>query len=369
MGQRLLSCRVVLLVVVAVLVGSLSLSLVASPVGSRAVAEEPGTSVNSSLYNLTDYSLVQVNSGMGSGGCFKMSSWTSGRWTFWDQQELRAGESRQIAAAANGATLLQPVEQVTWWQIKDGQNRYCLQTDTVDAGPVGTGGASCHVTDLSGNALDASRTPFQCIAWAGSEWHGMLASFRFGMRTPTTHYVDNATQQARAGTLMSEYCDHQITWLECKYTVDNLATTFSVLKNVGRRVYNCSSAGGATVSYAVSWSDSVSESNNLGIAVSSKLEIPKTIKVTVTAAFSHTWTTGRTISHTDTITVSPGNWAQMAVAYEIDRVTGRFTYTVDDDTWVVTNANWTSPLAATETTGPETVLKTVGGSVARSDCA
>jgi hypothetical protein len=364
MGQRLLSCRVVLLVVV--LVGSLSLSLVASPVGSRAVAEEPGTSVNSSLYNLTDYSLVQVNSGMGSGGCFKMSSWTSGRWTFWDQQELRAGESRQIAAAANGATLLQPVEQVTWWQIKDGQNRYCLQTDTVDAGPVGTGGASCHVTDLSGNALDASRTPFQCIAWAGSEWHGMLASFRFGMRTPTTHYVDNATQQARAGTLMSEYCDHQITWLECKYTVDRLDSSYTPYAK-GAPVVNC--APGATTSRTISTTDTISSSDNFTTSVNVEPQITKLVSLGISASYGHTWAKSHSETTSVTVSVPPLHWARLEAAHREDHVTGHLTYIVDNESWVIQNINFVEPVAATDANGLDDVVRVQGDSVTPPMCA
>ena len=99
----------------------------------------------------------------------------------------------------------------------------------------------------------------------------------------------------------------------CKFHPQSYTAYTGPAHQVGSTGYNC---GSLTNPSSVTWSDTTTSTNTVGVAIEAGAEFWKVYKVSVEVSYSHSWTTSHTDSETKTINIPSGykGWLQRGTA-------------------------------------------------------
>ena len=86
-----------------------------------------------------------------------------------------------------------------------------------------------------------------------------------------------------------------------------------------------------------------STQTSLKVAESAKLSLFKIVEAGVTKETTQTWTTSQSYQYAVGIKVQPGEWGVLRVKDPIKRVTGDFTATIANTTWILKGVNFDTP--------------------------
>ncbi|WLW50297.1 hypothetical protein [Streptomyces sp. YU58] len=99
----------------------------------------------------------------------------------------------------------------------------------------------------------------------------------------------------------------------CEFHPQSYTAYTGPAHQVGSTAYNCASE---TNQHTVTWFDTTSATNSVGVAIEAGVEFWKVYKASVEVSYSHSWTTSHTDSETKTLNVRPGykGWLQRGTA-------------------------------------------------------
>ncbi|MEU6064702.1 hypothetical protein ABZ864_09415 [Streptomyces sp. NPDC047082] len=99
---------------------------------------------------------------------------------------------------------------------------------------------------------------------------------------------------------------------------------------VSDSLYNCSTS---PATQSMTWSDTVGSTDSAGVSVTVGGKIADIIDVSVTATYSHTWSSSHSETSSVNMTVKPGEVGWIARAQVMQRVSGTWQTHYDDRKW------------------------------------
>ncbi|MEU9173734.1 hypothetical protein AB0D34_39210 [Streptomyces sp. NPDC048420] len=99
----------------------------------------------------------------------------------------------------------------------------------------------------------------------------------------------------------------------CKFHPQSYTAYTGPAHVIGTPAYNCAHEINPST---VSWSDTTSATNTVGVSIEASMEFWKVYKVSVEASYSHSWTTSHTDTDTKTVNIRPGykGWLERGTA-------------------------------------------------------
>jgi hypothetical protein len=144
--------------------------------------------------------------------------------------------------------------------------------------------------------------------------------------------------QAQAATL-KQYCDN----------ANSAACTFAATKEdklsgketqIGDAVYNYTDEEDET---KISCTDTVEQSNSVGVAVSAGAKLFKVVEAEVKVTYDHEWITSNEFSQDVLAKIAPHHYVWMTLAPPLYRDTGDFTLTLGNTTWKLPGVYFDTP--------------------------
>ncbi|MFG2194033.1 hypothetical protein [Streptomyces sp. NPDC048639] len=99
---------------------------------------------------------------------------------------------------------------------------------------------------------------------------------------------------------------------------------------VSDQLYNCTTSA---ATQSMTWSDSVSSTDSVGVSLTVGGTIAKIINVSVTATYNHSWTDTHTETSAVNMTVQPGEVGWISRAQVMQKVSGTWQTHYDDPKW------------------------------------
>jgi hypothetical protein len=246
------------------------------------------------------------------------------------------------------------------WRVMDSSGKFTgwyLAQRVSNPGPIGNSSSSCGFTDFDGYSING-RVPLACSSWVAnpsdsgnSAWHNLESSVFLEDKTATTHTMAASQSQG----LLDQYCQHQISWLNCGYTVNSRTTVAGPLRTASNMYTNCSQ-NGEYVALAYSLTGAESTNFPASVAVTSQL------RAVARSSLNATWPSTATATGSGFNYFGSGTTLQGQAQQAFDTVNGTVSYTVGNDTWTFTNAAFSEP---TTTLSVRSVLH---GTVDRTHC-
>ncbi|MEU5211681.1 hypothetical protein [Streptomyces sp. NPDC020742] len=101
-------------------------------------------------------------------------------------------------------------------------------------------------------------------------------------------------------------------------------------RRVSNSLYNCSTSD---ATQSMSWSDTVGSTDSAGVSVTAGGKIADLIDLSVTATYSHTWSSSHTEDSALNMTVKPGEVGWISRAQVMQTVTGTWQTHYDSPKW------------------------------------
>ncbi|MTE18988.1 hypothetical protein F0L17_07550 [Streptomyces sp. TRM43335] len=145
-----------------------------------------------------------------------------------------------------------------------------------------------------------------------------LATAGSAVLAPTTAHADHDGKPTIRELL--DKCDNGSD--VCLFHPDGPPQTFmGEPHQVGGKVYNCTQD---VQRASVGWSDTVGESNSVGVSLSAEYGFAEVFKTSIEVSYNHTWSSSHTDSETTWIEVRPGEVGWVTREAEMQRVGGRY---------------------------------------------
>ncbi|WP_199185874.1 hypothetical protein [Streptomyces carminius] len=108
----------------------------------------------------------------------------------------------------------------------------------------------------------------------------------------------------------------------CVFHPDGPPETFmGPTRRVGEEVYNCTDD---PQRFSVGWSDTVGESNSVGVSLTTEAGFAEVFKVSLEVSYNHTWSSSHTKNQSTWVEVRPGEIGWVTRAAEMQRFSGRY---------------------------------------------
>ncbi|MFI6106044.1 hypothetical protein [Streptomyces sp. NPDC051310] len=101
-------------------------------------------------------------------------------------------------------------------------------------------------------------------------------------------------------------------------------------RQVSDSLYNCSTSD---TTQTMSWDDTVGSTDSLGVSVTAGGKIAGMVDLSVTASYSHSWSSTHSESSSLTMTVKPGEVGWISRAQVMQKVSGTWQTHYDDPKW------------------------------------
>jgi hypothetical protein len=126
----------------------------------------------------------------------------------------------------------------------------------------------------------------------------------------------------------------------CKFSPTSETQVDSPTHQVGDALVNNTDEDQDT---SIATTDTLQESNSLSISASAETDIFETVKVKVTAAYGHVWTTSHTFTQTVDVHCPAHNRCSISATEPMLRDTGDFTLTTGNTTWQLRDVYFDTP--------------------------
>ncbi|MFG2639183.1 hypothetical protein ACGFX8_37000 [Streptomyces sp. NPDC048362] len=218
-------------------------------------------------------------------------------------------------------------------------------------GSNGTVGTVRFILDIN----DINQPFSQCyVDWGNVDCHTDGKSLQILDARNTTIDVPagEAGAQARATWFNSLCSDSNVA--SCTFAPTSQEHTSLPGKPWGKPVQNTT---GQTQTYALSATDTVSESDLVEVGISLSVKLGKAVSAGITAKYQHSWT--KTHTFTQSITMSVPSQYQMWIEETIPvvRYRGAFTIHLGNTTWNFHDVQWDSPDSSPEAASGVFIIK------------
>ncbi|MCL6302932.1 hypothetical protein [Streptomyces kronopolitis] len=118
---------------------------------------------------------------------------------------------------------------------------------------------------------------------------------------------------------------------KCSFNEPVLGTAYlGDFRRVSNSLYNCSTSD---ATQSMGWSDTVGSTDSAGVSVTAGGKIAGLIDLSVTATYSHTWSSSHTENSSLNMTVKPGEVGWISRAQVMQTVSGTWQTHYDDPKW------------------------------------
>ncbi|MGW3008702.1 hypothetical protein ACWC9R_07655 [Streptomyces sp. NPDC001219] len=118
---------------------------------------------------------------------------------------------------------------------------------------------------------------------------------------------------------------------KCSFNEPKLGKAFlGDFRQVSNSLYNCSTSD---ATQSMGWSDTVGSTDSAGVSVTAGGNIAGLIDLSVTATYSHTWSSSHTENSSLNMTVKPGEVGWISRAQVMQTVSGTWQTHYDDPKW------------------------------------
>ncbi|MFF8831926.1 hypothetical protein [Streptomyces sp. NPDC015131] len=118
---------------------------------------------------------------------------------------------------------------------------------------------------------------------------------------------------------------------KCTFNEPKLGEAYlGAFHQVSDSLYNCSSSD---ASQGMTWTDTVGSTDSAGVSVTAGGKIAGIVDLSVTATYSHSWTSSHAESSSLDMTVKPGEVGWIARAQVMQKVSGTWQTHYDDPKW------------------------------------
>ncbi|MEW1750765.1 hypothetical protein ACIQU1_21160 [Streptomyces angustmyceticus] len=118
---------------------------------------------------------------------------------------------------------------------------------------------------------------------------------------------------------------------KCSFNEPTLGKAYlGDFRQVSNSLYNCSTSD---ATQSMGWSDTVGSTDSAGVSVTAGGNIAGIIDLSVTATYSHTWSSSHTENSSMNMTVKPGEVGWISRAQVMQTVTGTWQTHYDDPKW------------------------------------